>query len=187
MHMNFYRCSQAVAVTLLALGAGACGAGLGSGGDAEHPAEVATLLGNPAPGFTVKLLARGGARLSLDDLRGQVALVDFWGTYCAPCKEAMPKLQALSAKYSSAGLRVIGISEDEPEDKDKIMGFAASRGAKFAIAWDEDRSIAQQYKPDTMPSSYIIDRRGVVRYVHVGFRSGDEAKIEKEVQGLLAQ
>jgi peroxiredoxin len=165
----------------------ACGAGLGAASDAERPSDVGSLLGNPAPDFSVKLLARRGAQLSLNDLRGQVVVVDFWGTYCGPCKQEMPKLQALSAKYSSAGLRVIGVSEDEPEDKDKILGFADAHGAKFAIAWDEDRSVAHRYKPDTMPSSYTIDRRGIVRYVHVGYRAGDDATMEKEVQGLLTQ
>jgi peroxiredoxin len=175
-----------VGATLLSLTT-ACGAGLGATSDTERSAEVGTLLGNPAPDFSVKLLARRGAQLSLNDLRGQVVVVDFWGTYCVPCRQEMPKLQALSAKYSSAGLRIIGVSEDEPEDKDKILGFAAAHGAKFAIAWDEDRSVAHQYKPDTMPSSYTIDRRGIVRYVHVGYRAGDDATMEKEVQGLLTQ
>jgi cytochrome c biogenesis protein CcmG/thiol:disulfide interchange protein DsbE len=164
-----------------------CGAALGPGPEAERSSDTGSLQGNPAPDFSVKVLARPGATLSLNELRGKVVLVDFWGTYCGPCKQSLPKLQALSAKYSEAGLRVIGISEDEPEDKDKIVAFADSHGAKFAIAWDEDRSVAHRYKPDTMPSSYTIDRRGIVRYVHVGYRDGDDQVLEKEVQGLLAQ
>jgi len=164
-----------------------CGAGLGPGPEAEPSSGTGTLLGNPAPDFSVKLLARPGPTLSLNQLRGKVVVVDFWGTYCGPCKKELPKLQALSAKYSGSGLRVIGISEDEPEDKAKIVAFADSHGAKFAIAWDEDRSVAHQYKPDTMPSSYTIDRHGIVRYVHVGYRDGDDKVLEREVQGLLAQ
>jgi peroxiredoxin len=174
------------AATLLSFAA-ACGAGLGATSDVESRSDLGTLLGNPAPDFTVKLLARHGAQLSLNDLRGQVVVLDFWGTYCAPCKQEMPKLQALNAKYAAEGLRIVGVSEDEAEDRDKILGFADSHGAKFAIAWDEDRSVAHQYKPDTMPSSYTIDRRGIVRYVHVGYRDGDDATMEKEVRGLLAQ
>jgi peroxiredoxin len=177
---------RVVAAALLSC-ATACGAGLGASPEPERTSDLAQLIGNPAPDFSVKLLARSGARVSLANLRGQVVVLDFWGTYCGPCRQEMPKLEALSAKYSPAGLRVIGISEDEPDDKDKIMGFAASHGAKFAIAWDEDRSVAHRYKPDTMPSSYTIDRRGLVRYVHVGYRDGDEVQMEKEVQGLLAQ
>jgi peroxiredoxin len=154
--------------------------------EGDRPPEPGSLIGNPAPDFSV-LLSRTQARLSLRELRGRVVVVDFWGTYCGPCKQELPRLQALSAKYAGAGLRIIGISEDEPEDKDKIVDFANAHGARFAIAWDEDRSIAHQYKPDTMPSSYVIDRRGVVRYVQVGFREGDDLTVEKEVQGLLAE
>lgn len=186
MRKTFFRPGDLAAAALL-LCATACGAGLGAGPDVERSADVGALLGNLAPDFSVKLLSRRGEKLALNDLRGQVVVVDFWGTYCGPCKQEMPKLQALSAKYSSAGLRVIGVSEDEPDDKDKILGFATAHGATFAIAWDEDRSVAHQYKPDTMPSSYTIDRRGVVRYVHVGYRAGDDATMEKEVKELLAQ
>ena len=113
-------------------------------------------------------------------------LIDFWGTYCGPCRQTFPKLQALNAAYAGSGLRVIGISEDEAEDKEKISAFADKYGAKFTVAWDEDKSIAQQYKPETMPCSYVIDRRGVVRYAHVGYRAGDEVAIGKEVAQLLA-
>lgn len=182
-----FSASAAIAAAVLLLCVEACGAGLGASPDVERSAVAGTLLGNPAPDFSVKLLSRRGEKVALNDLRGQVVVVDFWGTYCSPCKKEMPKLQALSAKYSQAGLRVIGVSEDEPEDRDKILGFAASHGATFAIAWDEDRSVAHQYKPDTMPSSYTIDRRGIVRYVHVGYRDGDEVTMEREVKELLAQ
>jgi peroxiredoxin len=184
------------ALAALISGSTACGAGLGATSASDRSPDVATLVGNPAPDFSLNLLPRAkgakggnanGVRLSLEDLRGQVVVVDFWGTYCAPCKQEMPKLQALNAKYASAGLRIVGVSEDEPEDKDKIVGFAAAHGATFAIGWDEDRSVAHQYKPDTMPSSYTIDRRGVIRYVHVGYRDGDDVTMEREVKGLLTQ
>ena len=89
--------------------------------------------------------------------------------------------------HASSGLRVIGVSEDEADDKEKIPGFASSYGAKFTVGWDEDKSIAKSYKPDTMPSSFIIDKKGVVRYAHVGFHDGEEVEIEKEVKELLGQ
>ncbi len=110
-----------------------------------------------------------------------------WGTYCGPCKRSFPKLEDLNAKYSARGLHIVGISEDEPDDKDKIAAFASTYGAKFTIAWDEDKSIARRYKPETMPSTFLVDRRGVVRYAHVGYRDGDDREIEKEVMDLLAE
>jgi peroxiredoxin len=144
-------------------------------------------VGNPAPDFSVSTVAGSRGNVSLKQLRGKVVLLDFWGTFCTPCKSSFPKLQHLNAKYAGAGLQVLGISEDEPEDKGKIPTFASTYGARFAIGWDQDRAISERYKPETMPSSFLIDRRGVVRYTHVGFRGGDEVQIEKEVQELLAQ
>jgi cytochrome c biogenesis protein CcmG/thiol:disulfide interchange protein DsbE len=177
--------SSFVGLVACALGAG-CGAAAteGGGGSAGDPAA---LLGNPAPDFQVVTVTGGKSTVALKELRGRVVLVDFWGTFCKPCKESFPKLQALSGKYAATGLTVIGISEDDADDKDKIPAFAANYGAKFAIAWDGDRALSQQYKPESMPSSFVIDRRGVVRFEHVGFRAGDELVIEREIKELLAQ
>ncbi len=163
-----------------------CGAGLQAGSSVDST-PLAGLLGNPAPDFNVKPVRGSRVPVSLRALRGKVVLIDFWGTYCGPCRQTFPKLQALNAAYAGSGLHIIGISEDEAEDKDKIPTFADTYGAKFTIAWDEDKSIAHQYKPETMPCSYVIDKRGVVRYAHVGYRAGDEVAIEKEVARLLAQ
>jgi cytochrome c biogenesis protein CcmG, thiol:disulfide interchange protein DsbE len=170
--------------TVVGLLAAGCGAAVTEGGGTAG--DSAGLVGNPAPDFHVDTIGGGKPTVALKDLRGRVVLVDFWGTFCKPCKESFPRLQALHGKYAATGLTIIGISEDDAEDKDKIPSFAASYGAKFAIAWDGDRAVAQQYKPDSMPSSFVIDRKGVVRYEHVGFRAGDEVVIEKEIQELLA-
>jgi peroxiredoxin len=174
-------------VVVVVLVAG-CGAAATEGGGGRAPGgDPSGLVGNPAPDFQVSPVIGGNAPVALKGLRGRVVLVDFWGTFCKPCKESFPKLQALSGKYASSGLTIVGISEDDAEDKDKIPQFAATYGAKFALAWDGDRAVAQQYKPDSMPSSFVIDRKGVVRYVHVGFRTGDEVAIEHEIQELLAR
>jgi peroxiredoxin len=170
----------------VALGSMACGGGFGDTPPAAGANDSGGLVGNPAPDFAVTPIQGGRGVLSMRDLRGKVVVLDFWGTYCAPCKASFPKLQGLNAKYSANGLHVVGISEDEADDESKIAPFAATYGAKFAIAWDKDKTIARVYKPETMPSTFVIDRRGVVRYAHVGFRSGDEVQMEHEVQELLA-
>jgi cytochrome c biogenesis protein CcmG, thiol:disulfide interchange protein DsbE len=179
------------ATLLAALIAGSSVAGCADMGSsspsASAPQNPSGLVGNPAPDFRVATVAGGRSTIALKELRGKVVLVDFWGTFCTPCKSSFPKLQALHAKYGGSGLQVVGISEDEAEDKAKIPAFASTYGAKFPIGWDEDRSISQRYQPETMPSSFLIDRRGVVRFSHVGFRGGDEVQIEKEIQELLAQ
>jgi peroxiredoxin len=144
------------------------------------------LVGNPAPNFSAKVFG-SKQRVSLTKLRGQVVLVDFWGTFCEPCKKSFPKLQELSRNYAGQGFQVIGISEDEADDKDKIPGFAEEFGAKFVVAWDEDKSIARAYKPETMPSSFLIDKTGIVRFAHVGYHDGEAVQLEKEVQELLGR
>ena len=112
-------------------------------------------------------------------------LLDFWGTFCEPCKKSFPKLEELNRKYAASGLRIIGISEDEEEDKDKIPEFARAYAANFPLAWDDGKSAARRYKPETMPSSFLIDKDGVVRFVHVGYHEGEETEIDGEVRGLL--
>ena len=171
--------ARSVTTALAGLAAFACGAASGEKG-AESASGENGLVGNPAPDFSVAK-ATGKGSISLGDLRGKVVVVDFWGTFCEPCKRSFPKLQDLSAKYSGSGLRIVAISEDEAEDKDKIPTFAQTYGAKFSIGWDENKSAARHYKPETMPSSFIIDRKGVIRYAHVGYHDrSEERRVGKE-------
>jgi peroxiredoxin len=163
----------------------ACGCGAPER-DAQSPDEAKGLVGNPAPDFRAKAVTGESNDVALSGLRGHVVLVDFWGTFCEPCKKSFPRLQELSQKYAGQGLRVVGVSEDEPEDKTKIPSFAGSYGAKFTLVWDQDKAIARAYKPETMPSSFLVDRRGVIRYAHVGFHEGDEAQLDQEIRALLS-
>src|SRR5258708_11576728 len=165
----------------------ACGASTESGKGSESAGDTGGLVGNPAPDFTVKAVANSSGTLSLKSMRGKVVLIDFWGTFCEPCKKSFPKLQDLNTKYAASGLRIVGVSEDESDDKDKIPSFGDTYGAKFPLAWDGDKSIAKHYKPETMPSSFIIDKKGVVRYAHVGYHDGEEVEVEKEIKELLGQ
>jgi peroxiredoxin len=174
-----------LASPLLVASFAACG-----GATAESPASAGSaggdgLVGNPAPDFSVPTVTGAKADLALKELRGQVVLLDFWGTFCEPCKKSFPKLEALEKKYAARGFRIVAISEDEDEDKAKIPAFADTYGAKFALAWDADKAIARRYKPETMPSSFVIDRHGVVRFAHVGFHDGEEAQLAQEIEGLL--
>jgi cytochrome c biogenesis protein CcmG/thiol:disulfide interchange protein DsbE len=185
------RCALRMVAVAVTTGLLACGGALGDarGSDsADDPAPhvAGGLVGNPAPNFSAKAIGSKETVL-LRKLRGQVVLVDFWGTFCEPCKKSFPKLQQLSHEYSAQGFQVVAISEDEADDKDKIPGFAATYGAKFTIAWDQDRSIAHAYNPETMPSSFLVDKRGIVRFVHVGYHDGQEAELRREIQELLAK
>ncbi len=113
---------------------------------------------------------------------GKVVMVDVWATWCEPCKKSFPKLQELYTKYQGK-FEVVALSADD--EKDGIAAFAKNYGAKFPVCWDEKKNVIKTFDPKTMPSSYILDKKGNVRFTHTGWKDGEEAEIEKEIKGLL--
>jgi len=174
------RLAPSVTVPLLALGLLAAGCDRAGGGADSAAGATHPLVGSPAP--ELDLPAVGGGRASLEAARGKVVIVDFWATWCAPCRASFPHYQALAARHDGQVV-VLGISEDD--DADGIAEFAAETGAKFSLAWDRDKAVAARYEPSAMPTSFVIDQSGIVRHVHEGFRDGDEAALERVVSGLL--
>jgi len=178
-----------IVLTASALALAACGAEDVEDKGADSPADTPShdLIGNRAPEISVVPMMGHSHSITLKKLRGKVVVVDFWGTFCEPCKKSFPKLQQLNDKYSDSGLEIVAISEDEAEDKDKIPTFVHEYGAKFTIAWDSQKSAAKLYNLPTMPSSFVIDRRGRVRYAHAGYRDGEEDQLERELKRLLRE
>jgi len=169
----------AAVCTALLLGAPACG-GLGSGANSAA-AEQHPLLGAAAPAFELAS-PDGKQKVSLRSFAGKVVVVDFWATWCSPCHESFPVYQRLASKFGSK-LAVIGVSVDEAPGG--IAPFAKGTGATFPLAWDEGQITSKSYQPPTMPTSYVIDASGVVRFVHSGFHSGEEQELESEISSLL--
>ena len=164
----------------LVLALSACGS-MGSGAasdasEAQHP-----LLGAAAPPFELAA-PNGKQKVSLSQYAGKVVVVDFWATWCAPCRESFPAYQRIAEKFGSKAT-VIGISVDE--DPAGIPKFASETGAKFPLAWDDGQITSKSYQPPTMPTCFVIDANGVVRFVHSGFRAGEEQAIESEIDSLL--
>ena len=148
--------------------------------DAKDASSASSTSGDQAGGFSVDQL-NGSGKLSLQP--GKVMIVDFWATWCEPCKKSFPKLQELYTKYKASGLEIAAISEDD--DKGGIVDFAKTYGAKFPVGWDGDKTIAKKWQPKSMPSTFIVDRKGVVKFTHTGYHDGEELEIEKEIKSLL--
>jgi cytochrome c biogenesis protein CcmG, thiol:disulfide interchange protein DsbE len=137
--------------------------------------------GAAAPEIALKTLS--GEPIKLSALKGKVVLVDFWASWCAPCRESMPFLEKLSKSYKGQGLVVLGVNIDN--DLDAARKFLKEMPVSFQVVNDAQKQVAKAYGPPTMPSSYLIDKRGVVHVVHAGFRRADAAKIEAEIKSLL--
>ncbi len=139
-------------------------------------------VGQRAPSFEVPSSGRGNVRLA--DLKGKVVYVDFWASWCAPCKQSFPWMNDMQAKYGARGLQIVGVTVDKKrEDADK---FLAATPAKFLVAYDTSGKVAEVYKPQGMPTSFLIGADGVVRAVHIGFRDGDRAALEREIEAALS-
>lgn len=157
-------------------------AGPNNPGKAED-GEKHPLKGLPGPEFSRDIVANGKGKAALSSYKGKVVIVDFWATWCEPCKKSFPKLQDLYTKYKGQ-LEIVAISEDE--ENAGLKDFADSHGgAKFPIVFDEGKSIAGKWHPDKMPSTFVVDKSGVVKFVHLGYHDGEEADIEREIKGLL--
>jgi len=126
-----------------------------------------------------------GTRVDAAALKGKVVIVDFWASWCAPCKEEMPVLERLYKKYKARGLVIVGVSVDQ--ELGNVKSFLKQLPVSFNIVHDADHKVAGRFKPPRMPSSYVADRNGIVRHVHAGFRDEDAAKLEAEVSALLGK
>ncbi len=133
------------------------------------------------------LLAQLGATPPVDlrELRGRVVYVDFWASWCAPCRKAFPFLNMLEAELGQRGLQVIGVNVDE--DAASARKFLERVPARFSVGRDQGGRCPRAFGVQAMPSSYLIDRSGVVRYVHLGFRPEDAALLRGRVEQLLAE
>ena len=134
-----------------------------------------------APDFTLRTV--NGPNLRLKEQRGQVVMVNFWATWCGPCRQEMPHLNRLYDKYRKSGFVLLGVNVDD--DPQSAIDLANKLGIKFPVLLDTDKAVSRQYDLSTMPSTVLIDRDGKVRQVHQGYLSGYEDVYDKQIRELL--
>jgi thiol-disulfide isomerase/thioredoxin len=129
-----------------------------------------------------QLVNLGGGEIPALD--GKVSLVDFWASWCAPCKASFPAMAKLYNEYSGRGLQVVAVSIDEKPGA--AIAFWKKMSPPFVALHDHNQKLVEQVVVPTMPTSYLLDRTGHVRFVHAGFH-GDLAELRKEIETLLAE
>ncbi len=136
-----------------------------------------------APDFTLK--SSSGKNLKLSEHRGEVVLLNFWASWCGPCRKEMPYLEQIQEKYADYGFTVMGVNVEEDSSKAKKM--LKDIPVTFPILFDTSNSASKAYKVSAMPTTVIIDRDGNMRYLHKGYKSGDEATYKQWVKKLIRE
>lgn len=147
------------------------------------PPLYAASLDQPAPDFTLKSMA--GKNLKLSEYAGNVVLLNFWASWCGPCRQEMPLLNDLHNKYEALGFVVLGVNVEEQSNLAK--SFLADRPVDFPILLDTKNQVSKMYDVVAMPTTVVIDRNGTMRYLHQGYKSGDEKKYQKMVKTLVRE
>lgn len=147
------------------------------------PATASVDAGAPAPAMVAMPLRAGTPPVALAELRGRVVYVDFWASWCVPCRQSMPVLDGLARRFGPRGFTVIGVNKDATvADAERFLRRVP---VGFALVGDADDAIARSFGVKAMPSGYLVDRAGVVRRIHRGFTAGTAADLEREIDGLL--
>ncbi len=175
-------CAFALAVS------GGCASSEAGREDTETPGKkqsrTSGKVGGLMPSVVVKRF-EGGGKIDLGALKGKVVLVDIWASWCAPCMEEMPLLDEMAGRLKQKGVQIIAVSVDE--DKESAQTFLGSRPSwSLTVAHDPKGKLPEALQPGKMPSSYVVDAEGIIRYVNEGFERGDLKVLEKRLVALAA-
>jgi thiol-disulfide isomerase/thioredoxin len=136
-------------------------------------------IGNPAPSFTLPDL--GGRRVSLEQYRGKVVLLDFWATWCGPCRMIMPVLENLQKEYPDS---LVLLAINLQESRDEVREFMREQGLHSQVLLDEEGSVGSQYGAEAIPLQVLIDQNGIVRDILTGFSSSQAKRLRQEIEKL---
>lgn len=150
---------------------------------ASHAVEE----GYPVPAFDLEKLANaeGKPTIKLSDYRGKVVYIDFWASWCGPCRKSLPDLNDIRAKYADQDFEVIAINLDK--DKADALKFLEKYPVDYPIAMDSSGKIAEQYELKGMPNAFLVDRKGNLKHFHAGYKKKDKEKIDAMVASLLKE
>lgn len=140
-------------------------------------------ISGPAPDFTLK--SRGGKNLKLSEYRGQVVMLNFWASWCGPCRQEMPLLEQLFQRYQPMGFTILAVNvEDSSGDALKMLKDVS---VNFPVLFDSDNRISDTYGIEAMPSTILVDRDGNMRFAHVGYMPGYENDYDREIKTLVRE
>ena len=146
--------------------------------------ETAENLGT-AHDFRLRTADGGEVRLSEALERGPV-LLDFWATWCGPCKVALPRWAALANAYAEHGVQLLAVSQDDPRSQAKILPYMRSQGFTFPALLDGDKQVGRRFRVVSLPTTFLIAPDGRIVAHHVGYREGDELEVERALRVLLS-
>ena len=144
---------------------------------------AADTMEGPAPDFTLKSLNDGNLKLS--EQQGDVVMINFWASWCGPCRQEMPLLEALYEKYQDLGFTIWGVNVEE--DSTAAKNLLKDVTVSFPILFDSENEVSKMYNLIAMPSTVLVDRDGNQRYFHAGYRPGDEAEYERLIRELVRE
>ena len=139
--------------------------------------------GQVAPDFALK--SSTGENLRLSEYRGDVVMINFWATWCGPCRQEMPLLDELYNRYERVGFNLLGVNIDD--DSGRAVQMAEELGINFPVLFDARKEVSELYKVEAMPVTVLVDREGTIRYVHHGYKPGYEDKYLDQIRSLLRE
>ncbi len=137
----------------------------------------------PAPDFTLK--SRSGENLRLSDYRGEVVMINFWASWCGPCRQEMPLLEQLYSEYNPLGFTILGVNVEE--DSGKALAMLNEIPVSFPVLFDTSSKVSKLYNVVAMPSTVLVDRDGRVRFLHRGYKPGYEQTYQDQVRALIRE
>lgn len=141
-------------------------------------------VGQQAPAVNLPAVA-GASGATLESLRGKVVYVDFWASWCGPCRVSFPQLEELRTELGGKGFEVLAISVDE--DEADSVKFLTEVSVSYPVVWDGAGSTPTAYGVMGMPTGYLVDREGIVRDIHQGYRKSDGEKLRTAIMQLLGE